>query len=146
MIEIELTNILNKGFFRTSKNKIALLPHCLRESIELCKAKSDGIDYKCRGCKKTCFIKMISDILNDNNITPYIWLEADLKKLIGHKRASTGILGIACLPELVNGMRKCDKYGIPAIGIPLNANRCRRWMGEFYPNSADLEQLKKLLR
>jgi hypothetical protein len=145
MIEIELTNMMNKGFFLSSENKIALLPHCLRESIELCKAKSDGIDYKCNNCKKTCYIKKISDILNGKNITPYIWLEADLKKLISYNKASTGILGIACIPELVNGIRRCFKHGIPAIGIPLNANRCRRWMGDFYPNSADLEQLEKLL-
>ncbi len=145
MIEIELTNMMNKGFFLSSENKIALLPHCLRESIELCKAKSDGIDYKCNNCKKTCYIKKISDILNEKNITPYIWLEADLKKLISYNKASTGILGIACIPELVHGMRRCDKHGIPAVGIPLNANRCSRWMGDFYPNSADLQQLIKLI-
>lgn len=145
MIEIELTNMMNKEFFLSSENKTALLPHCLRENIALCKAKSDGIDYICNNCKKTCFIKKISDILNQKNITPYIWLDADLKKLIGYNKASTGILGIACIPELVSGMRRCDKHGIPAIGIPLNANRCRRWMGDFYPNSADLEQLIHLL-
>jgi hypothetical protein len=55
-----------------------------------------------------------------------------------------GILGIACVPELVMGMRKCRKNGIPVVGIPLNANRCIRWFGEFHQNSVDLDELEKL--
>jgi hypothetical protein len=143
MIEIELTNILNKNNFLNSKHKIALLPHCMRENIELCKAKSDGTDYLCTHCKKTCYISRVSVMLKDRNITPYIWLEAELKKLVSDN--NTGIIGIACVPELTMGLRRCDKAGIPAVGIPLNANRCRRWMGDFYPTSVDLNQLEKLI-
>jgi hypothetical protein len=42
-------------------------------------------------------------------------------------------------------LKKCLKYGIPAIGIPLNANRCARWLGDFYPNSVNVEQVERLL-
>jgi len=143
MLEIELTNILNKEDFLKSEHKIALLPHCMRENIELCKAKSNGTDYLCKHCKKSCYISQISVMLMKKNITPYIWLEAELNKLISDKH--TGILGIACIPELTMGLRRCDKKGITAVGISLNANRCRRWMGDFYPTSVDLEQLEKLI-
>ena len=61
------------------------------------------------------------------------------------KGNSFGILGIACIPELAWGMKKCMKYKIPVIGLPLNANRCKRWWGEFFPNSVDLEELQKLI-
>jgi hypothetical protein len=57
-----------------------------------------------------------------------------------------GILGIACIPELVWGMRKCLKYDIPTVGLPLNANRCIRWFGEFHPNSVDLDELELLVK
>jgi hypothetical protein len=143
MIEIELTNILNKEDYLNSKHKIALLPHCLRENIDLCKAKSDGTDYLCTHCKKSCYVGKISTMLEERNITPYIWLEAELNKLVDDK--DTGILGMACVVELTMGLRRCDKKGIPAVGIPLNANRCRRWMGDFYPTSVNLEQLEKLI-
>jgi hypothetical protein len=42
-------------------------------------------------------------------------------------------------------MKSCRKAGIPVVGIPLNANRCIRWMGDFYENSVDLEELKLLI-
>jgi hypothetical protein len=56
-----------------------------------------------------------------------------------------GVLGIACIPELVAGMRQCQKYNLPVIGLPLNANRCVRWMGSFNENSVNLEMLEKLI-
>jgi hypothetical protein len=56
-----------------------------------------------------------------------------------------GLLGIACIPELVWGMRKCRNYKIPVVGIPLNANRCIRWFGEFFPNSINIDELAKLM-
>jgi hypothetical protein len=47
--------------------------------------------------------------------------------------------------ELTFGMRSCRSKGIPVMGIPLNANRCIRWFGEFFPNSIDLPELERLV-
>jgi hypothetical protein len=44
------------------------------------------------------------------------------------------------------GMRLCLKSGIPPVGIPLNANRCARWMSQAQETSYNLEQLEELLR
>jgi hypothetical protein len=54
---------------------------------------------------------------------------------------SFGVLGIACIPELAWGMRACMKRKIPVVGIPLDANRCMRWMGRFEETSVNLERL-----
>ena len=75
-------------------------------------------------------------------------MEGNLKDLVKKtfkKKQSFGVLGIACIPELVWGMRKCRRYNVPVIGLPLNANRCARWFGEFLTNSVDLVELEKLL-
>jgi hypothetical protein len=75
-------------------------------------------------------------------------MTAEMKTLIKKNRIennSIGILGIACIPELINGMRSCSKANVPVIGIPLDANRCARWFGEFYPNSVNLKILYKLI-
>jgi hypothetical protein len=148
MTEIELTNRLNKLIFLNCNYKIALLPYCLRERLSDCKSVTDEIDYYCIGCSKNCCINKISTILKEQNIHPYIWRSIRLKSLVKklvEKYGSTGIMGIACIVELANGMKLCRKAGIPAVGIPLNANRCIRWMGDFYENSMDLEELKILV-
>jgi len=148
MIEIELTNRLNKVKFLGCNYKIALLPYCLREMLSECKSITDEIDYYCKRCSNMCYINKISTILKDHDIHPYIWRTIRLKSLIKqlvHKYGSAGIMGIACIVELARGMRSCLKAGVPVVGIPLNANRCIRWMGDFYENSVDLDELKSLV-
>jgi hypothetical protein len=44
------------------------------------------------------------------------------------------------------GMRLCLSLGIPAVGIPLDANRCARWMSQAHETSYNFEQLEELLR
>jgi hypothetical protein len=136
MIEIELVN------------RLAFLPHCLRDLSKTCQAQPDDLDYQCRRCSKSCFIRHCSEMLENFNIRPYIWMQVDLRRLLrhlNHRERITGVLGIACIPELVNGMRLCAKYQAPVVGIPLNANRCRRWMGKFFDNSVNMKALHTLL-
>jgi hypothetical protein len=148
MLEIELTNRMFVNQFTKADHKIALLPHCLRDFNIECKSKADDFDYQCKQCSKNCYENYISRLLKNNQVEPYIWMGADIRKKakeIYKNKQSLGILGIACIPELVWGMRKCQKYGIAAVGIPLDANRCQRWMGKFYENSVNLEQLEALI-
>jgi hypothetical protein len=149
MLEIELTNRINSEKFRDAEKKIALLPYCLRDFKVVCRAAPDHFDYQCRHCSANCYQNRLSRFLLENQIDAYIWMGADIKKNTSqwtedHKKA--GILGIACIPELVWGMRKCQKYNIPVVGLPLDANRCMRWMGNFNENSVNFEMLEKLVR
>jgi hypothetical protein len=148
MIEIELVNRLNKDKFNSSDVKFAFLPHCLHDLDKDCLSASDGTDYVCKSCSKNCSINSVSKLMKTKNIKAYIWREADLKKIFKLARASNqriGVFGVACIPELVNGLRLCAKYDVPAIGVPLDANRCIRWMGDFYPNSVNEKKILSLL-
>jgi len=148
MLEIELTNQLNSASFKSADKKIALLPHCLRDLTVECKAAPDGFDYKCRHCSKLCYQNEVSAMLTNNGIETYIWMGADIKneaKSVVKSQKILGILGIACIPELVAEMRLCQKYKLPVINLPLDSNRCVRWMGSFNENSVNLEILEKLI-
>jgi hypothetical protein len=149
MLEIELTNRLYADDFKKADRKIALLPYCLQDFSVSCRASLNGFDYQCNHCSGRCFENHASRILEKNGIEPYIWRGADFKKLAANtfkKNQKFAILGIACIPELAWGMRKCRDNRIPVLGLPLNANRCMRWFGEFLPNSVDLNELKKLVQ
>jgi len=148
MLEIELVNRINKENFNSSESKYAFLPHCLHDLDKECLSASDGTDYVCKSCSKNCSINSVSKLMKFRNIKAYIWREADLKKIFKLARSngqSIGVFGVACIPELVNGIRLCAKYDVPAIGVPLDANRCIRWMGDFYPNSVDEKKILSLL-
>ena len=148
MLEIELVNRINKEKFKSAESKFAFLPHCLHDLDKECLSSSDGTDYVCKSCSKNCTINSVSKLMKHNNIKAYIWREADLKKIFKLAKSigqSIGAFGIACIPELLNGLRLCAKYDVPAIGVPLDANRCIRWMEDFYPNSVNEKKILSLL-
>lgn len=148
MIEVELTNRLNISRFVRCDKKIALMPYCLQDFTVNCKSAKNGFDYQCRHCSGKCYQNHASQILKNNHIEPYIWMGGNMKQLAKYtirKEKSFGVLGIACIPELIWGMRSCSENKIPVVGIPLNANRCIRWFGRFFPNSIDLNELERVL-
>ncbi len=148
MLEIELQNRLDTERFRTSDTKLAFLPHCLRDLAADCQSTHRGVDYVCKGCSEKCNVNGVSKLLRRHGVQPYIWMTANLRSLFRRlqKEGKTpGVLGIACIPELVRGMRLCARAGVAVVGIPLDANRCARWWGEFHYNTVNLRELEKLL-
>ncbi len=147
MLLIELANRAWGEAFRTAKRKLAFLPYCLRDLNANCRSGPGELDHVCKGCSKDCYVNRVSTLLRNTHAEPYIWMNASLKSLLKELRdreGSIGVLGVACVPELVHGMRLCIGLNVPVVGIPLNANRCRRWMGAFHPTSVDLVALRKL--
>jgi hypothetical protein len=149
MIEIELINRMFGEAFRKSSYKFALIAHCLRDFRPGCKAEGGEYEAVCRGCTKECLVHLGSVLLKKYDIHPYISVTMDLEKLfrkIKEEHGTVGALGIACVPELAMGMRLCIKMDIPPVGIPLDANRCARWMKKAHETSFNLEELEKLVR
>jgi hypothetical protein len=149
MLEIELVNRIYRTEFKGAEYKFALLAHCLRDFRPDCRSTKGDIEAVCQGCTEDCLIRLGSVLLEKYGIHPYISVEIDQERLfkkLKQEHPSIGALGIACIPELAMGMRLCLRSGIPPVGIPLNANRCARWMSQAYETSFNLEQLEELLQ
>jgi hypothetical protein len=149
MLEIELVNRIYREAFKRSEYKFALLAHCLRDFRPDCRSVKGDIEAVCRGCTEDCLIRLGSVLLEKYGIKAYISVEIEQEKLfrrLKQEHPSIGALGIACIPELAMGMRLCLRTGISPVGIPLNANRCARWMSQAHETSFNLEQLEELLR
>jgi hypothetical protein len=149
MLEIELVNRIYKEDFKRADYKFALIAHCLRDFRPECGAVEGDIEAVCQGCTEDCLIHLASVLLKKYGIDPYISVEREQERLfrqLKEKHPSIGALGIACVPELARGMRLCIHTGIPPVGIPLNANRCARWMSKAHETSFNLEQLEELLK
>jgi len=148
MLEVELVNRVNVGEFHSCDMHLAFLPHCLHDVTVTCQSVVRGDDHICKGCSKVCALNAVSKLLRRHGVTPYIWMTANLRTLFRRLRKDgkkVGVLGIACIPELVRGMRMCMRVDVPVIGLPLDANRCARWWGQFYPNSVNVQELERLL-
>jgi len=148
MLEIELGNRLHRKRFLACDRRIALLPHCLRDFRAECRSVPGDLDTVCAECSPACFLNGVSLLLRESGVEPYIWRNAELAALFRRLEGegTFGVLGIACIPELAHGMRACMDRGVPVVGLPLDANRCARWMGRFEDTSVNLERLRGLLR
>ncbi|MFA5183253.1 MAG: DUF116 domain-containing protein [Syntrophales bacterium] len=149
MLEIELVNRIYREEFKRAEYKFALIAHCLRDFRPECRSVAGDIEAVCRSCTADCFIHLGSILLEKYAIKPYISVEMDQERLfrrLKQEHPSIGALGIACIPELAMGLRLCIRTGIPPVGIPLNANRCARWMSQAHETSFNLEQLEGLLK
>ncbi len=148
MLESEIVNRMNVSAFRCCDTKLAFLPHCLKDLDANCHSVIRGDDYVCKGCSRICTVNAVTKLLRRHGVKPYIWMTADLRSLLSRLKrsgSSVGVLGIACIPELVNGMRMCLQARVPVVGIPLDANRCARWFGELHPNAVNIGVLEVLL-
>jgi hypothetical protein len=148
MLEIELANRVHRERFLRCEFRIALLPHCLRDFRRECRSVPGDLDAVCAGCSQTCFLHRVSSLLREAGVHPYIWRNAELSSLFRRLegKGAFGVLGIACIPELAWGIRACMNRKVPVVGIPLDANRCMRWMGRFEETSVNLERLSELVR
>jgi hypothetical protein len=149
MIEIELVNQIYREAFQRSMYKFSLIAHCLRDFRPKCQSFAGEYESVCKGCTKDCFIHLGSVLMKKYDIHPYISVSIDLEKLfkkIKDEHQNAGAVGIACVPELAIGMRLCSKLGIPSVGIPLDANRCARWMKKAHESSFNMKELEMLLR
>ncbi len=148
MMEIELTNRINREAFSKAEFRMALIPHCLRDYHDHCRMIPGDVEAICDHCKEECFVHQASRLMESRGIKPYISVSTDHDELFENLKVvhpGMGVLGIACIPELVQGMRLCRKLDIPAVGIPLDVNRCERWMEQTLEGSFGLKALKKLV-
>lgn len=148
MLEIELVNRIYREKFLKARYKFALIGHCLRDFRPECMAVTGDVEEVCQGCTEDCFVHLGSELMRKYGIHPYISVEMDQRKLfrdIKARHTSVGALGIACVPELAEGMRLCIKLGIPPVGVPLDANRCSRWMGRAHESFFNLKELEELI-
>ncbi len=145
LLEVGLSNRVNAAGFHGAAFRFALLPICLHDLARECRSRSDGVEHLCIRCSATCELRAMSDVLRTCEVLPYVWRRSSLRSNLRRLTAihgSVAVVGVACIPELLHGMRRCRAAGVPVLGVPLDANRCARWMGDFHPNQVNLGALR----
>ena len=51
-----------------------------------------------RGCSSTCWVNAVSTLLREWNVEPYIWMQANLKRLFREMKDAEGGLGVLRRP------------------------------------------------
>jgi len=102
--------------------RILILPQCLR-SVE-CPAKLDAFEgIKCVKCGR-CEIATLKNICDSLGIRLFISPGGTFTKRILMQNRDKAVVGVACIPNLYEGLLLTRLIGITAQGIPLLTTGC----------------------
>ncbi len=123
-VSIEIRNLLNYTEFSATKmeERVLLLPQCIRSTE--CPAKLSPLDgIHCMECGK-CAISELSTICKELGIRMYISPGGTFAgRILMHSRPKA-VIGVACYPNLHEGMLNAKLMGVPAQGVPLTTTGC----------------------
>ncbi len=149
-LNIVCAEILNRSFrkdFDTTTKKIVLLPTCMRNNRNVCKATS-GADKKCQKCSNDCTIGQVTRLCEkydvETRLIPHSSDFSDTLKLWQNKPA-TGLVGIACILNLLKGGYEMRKLAIPSQCVFLDWAGCKHWTQNGIPTNININRLFSIL-
>ncbi|MEW9094897.1 MAG: DUF116 domain-containing protein [Clostridiaceae bacterium] len=148
MVGAEIMNrSFREGFLKT-KEKRVLLPICMRyKSKEDCKALKTENGYLCTGCSCECRVNSLTALGKKNNFKVYIIPHASSAFTKGKiKEGEVGIVGIACVLNLISGGFKAKEIGFEPQCVLLNYCGCKKhWHKNGIATDIYLKRLMNIL-
>ena len=147
MVGAEIMNRAFKNEFNERPRKALLLPGCMRRSQEFCKAEKTKLGLSCIGCLKNCNVHALMNIGDKYGFEVYIISHESsaFSKSSQKDRNELGIVGVACISNLITGGWKSNSLGIPAQCVLLDSASCQNhWDKEGIPTDINANYLMKL--
>lgn len=149
MVGAEIMNRAFRKEFEKRPRKALILPGCMKFSTEAkCRAQDTNLGLKCTGCSKSCNVNKLTKMGDEYGFEVYIVSHESsaFSKSTKKDRDELGIIGVACVSNLIAGGWKAVSLGIPAQCVLLDYSSCKNhWDEEGFPTSINLNQLMKLL-
>lgn len=151
MVGAEIMNRAFRREFAASPRKSILLPACMRLRPEkLCRAVRTPVGYTCTGCTEGCRVKELTEMGHKHDFDVMIipheskaFSKYATRQMIGE---DTGIVGIACVLNLMGGGWKAKGLGMPPQCVLLDYCGCsNHWHERGFATDINMKQLKKIL-
>jgi hypothetical protein len=144
--------ILNRSFFdefHKANTKIVLLPTCMQKNPATCRSSFVDGERKCVNCNDNCYINTLDTKLKkygvETRLIPHSSQFSEfLKKWEDNK--SVGLVGTACVLNLIKGGYEMRKLNIPSQCVFLDYCGCKNhWHNSGIPTKLNLNRLLKIL-
>ena len=147
MILSEVMNDIFREKFLNTARKIVFLPGCMTQTHTLCKRVSTSYGGKCKHCSRDCNINKINSLGDKYNFDVYIIEhETTLSSLDTRDNKNIGIVGIACVPNLISGGFKALRLGFIPQCVLLDYSGCsNHWLDEKIMTSINVDRLLEII-
>lgn len=145
--------ILNESFrpaFESCREWVLLVPGCMRHlAPEHCRAEVTRRGSKCTQCAPACRVNELTRLGRDHGFEVMMLHHAsDLSVWAPEPgETATGVVGVACVPQLVGGGWKLQSLGIPAQCVMLDGCGCRaHWHETGLPTTLCTPEVLRILQ
>lgn len=150
MVGAEMLNRELRDRFVKSKQKIVLLPTCMRlDTDSTCLALDSGFERKCVGCNSKCNVGKVFKSLLPYRVDVYlIPHSSDFSKFLQRWKDDddVALIGVACVPNLLMGGYEMIDLNIASQCIYLDHCGCKKhWDEKGVATSINIDQLHKIL-
>ncbi|MDQ2086107.1 DUF116 domain-containing protein [Herbivorax sp. ANBcel31] len=151
MVGAEMMNrAFNKEFLNT-RYKVLVLPACMCLNLKSgCKTKKTDKGYFCTGCSSRCSVNYLTKMGNQYGfkvlVIPHQSSLSNHNKRDIFLKEDTGVIGVACVLNLISGGWMLRERGVFPQCVLLNYCGCKKhWHKKGVPTNIDNNQLKKIL-
>lgn len=151
MVGAEIMNRAYRAAFARTKQKMVLLPACMRLlTANKCKAAEEGNTLRCVGCTAGCSVNRLRRLGAERGfdvlMVPHESSISASKTDKTFLNPDTGVIGVACVLNLVSGGLMLNDMDIPAQCVLLEYCGCKNhWSREGIPTEININRLVKLL-
>ena len=148
MIAFKIYDELNREAFNKTQKTLIVLPDCLSLHNPECEKEDKPYGDICMSCTKSCRAYHVVELANKYDIE-VTFSKRKLTEQIEHyakKMGDVGVIGIACILMLAEGMRSAHEVGVPTRGVLLSFTGCEHWNDEQFASGIQLSWLKDILK
>lgn len=147
MISAEVMNKVYRTEFLDTKEKKVFLPACMRQVAKKCSSKKSPNGYICLGCSKNCNVNELTELGKKMNFQVYVIPhESMLLSSSIIENSSVGIIGVACILNLMSGGWKALRLGFKPQCIVLDYCGCSsHWLDRPIMTSINIYRIIEIL-
>lgn len=142
--------ILNRAFrdeFIRAQEKWLMIPACMRSHNDKnCRAYETPRGYVCKNCTPGCSVNKLTQIGRKYGFATYIVFHESVLFLHEEtKEKSIGIIGVACVLNLISGGLKAKEYGFAPQCVLLDYCGCKKhWHKDGIMTEINVSRLMKV--
>ena len=139
---------LNREEFNRRRNTLIIMPDCLSIHEKECKKVETKYGFVCHRCQQSCQAYEITELARKYKVKTLFSKRSLSEQLEYHakKMGDMGVIGVACLMMLSNGMRTAFDVDVPARGVLLNFTGCEHWNDKSFASEFNLDALETILK
>lgn len=148
MVGAEIMNCAFREEFLLSKEKRVVLPICMRaKPNKTCESVKTHQGYSCMSCSEKCLVNHITTLGKENNFKVYIIPHASSAfSKMNDDKDEVGIVGIACVLNLISGGYKAKSLGFHPQCVILDYCGCKKhWHDEGIVTRINTDILLEIL-